>query len=292
MTPEKTRAWILLAVPKHGGDLPQLIGRADGLNKAIPTHAELTDSLGWLRAAELVTGDLTDLRRTDKGRELVDGLGRKSQHAFDLWDALAEALQQIAVADYRQENLSPDEVDAAHAAYSSEFWKLYKALEAKEKNTPAAGGNGMAEFIESIRIDAPIDRVWAVLADIGSIADWNPGVKESRQTTSGEVGTGAGRRCELGGRNYLDEEVVTFEPPDRITFRITATNLPFASADIRFELQAASNGTDVTVSPIYTLKMGAIGKLLDKLLVRSTYRKGMRDLLQGLKSHVESSSSD
>ncbi|MDJ0926861.1 MAG: hypothetical protein QNJ73_04340 [Gammaproteobacteria bacterium] len=133
MTPAKTRAWILLAVPTRGGDLSQLLGRADGLNKAIPTHAELTDSLGWLRAARLITGDVTNLSRTPQGRELVDRLGRQSQHAFDLWDALAEALQEMAITDYQQENLSPDDVNAAHQAYSREFQRIYKKLKERDE---------------------------------------------------------------------------------------------------------------------------------------------------------------
>ena len=95
----------------------------------------------------------------------------------------------------------------------------------------------MSEFTESITISASPEQVWAVLADIGSISVWNPGVEHSEQTNTGDVEVGATRRCELGGKNYLDEEVVVFEPHRRITIRITDTNLPFDSADIRFSLE-------------------------------------------------------
>jgi len=145
----------------------------------------------------------------------------------------------------------------------------------------------MSEFSETIRIDAPVAEVWAVLADIGTISDWNPGVKESRQTTGGEVANGSCRHCDLGGKNYLDEEVVSFEPYSKITFRITGTNLPFASADIRFNLETEDNVTVVEVSPLYELKFGVLGRILDTLVVSATYRKGMRNLLRGLKNHVE-----
>jgi uncharacterized protein YndB with AHSA1/START domain len=144
----------------------------------------------------------------------------------------------------------------------------------------------MSEFQETILINAPIAEVWAALADIGTISDWNPGVKASRQTTAGEVGAGSCRRCDLGGRNYLDEEVVSFEPGSNITFRITDTNLPFKTADIRFRLRAEGGATAVEVSPIYRLKFGVFGKILD-IAVKPAYRKGMRDLLRGLKQHVE-----
>ncbi len=145
----------------------------------------------------------------------------------------------------------------------------------------------MSEFTESIRISASPEQVWAVLADIGSICEWNPGVKRSEQTSPGDVGFGATRRCELGGKNYLDEEVVVFDPNRRITIRITDTNLPFNFADIRFSLELSGSDTIVIVSPEYQLKFGVFGRILDKLMVHAQYRKGMRDLLRGLKAHVE-----
>ncbi len=145
----------------------------------------------------------------------------------------------------------------------------------------------MSEFQENISISALPKEVWAVLADIGSIADWNPGVKHSEQTSTGEVGVGATRLCELGGKNYLDEKVIAFEPYHQITIRITDTNLPFESADIRFSLEPNGDQTVVTVSPDYQLKYGWVGRLLDKVIVGKQYRKGMQALLKGLKEYVE-----
>lgn len=145
----------------------------------------------------------------------------------------------------------------------------------------------MSEFAESIDINASRAAVWAELADIGAISEWNPGVRSSWQTTSGDVSNGSCRRCELGGKNYLDEEVVLFEPSAGITFRITDTNMPFETADIRFSLSGDGEITHVVVSPKYTLKFGALGRLLDAIVIGPVYRKGMRDLLRGLKHHVE-----
>ena len=145
----------------------------------------------------------------------------------------------------------------------------------------------MSEFKETIEISAAQEHVWEVLADIGTICEWNPGVKDSKQTSPGDVSVGATRHCDLGGRNYLDEEVVEFAPDSHITIRITDTNLPFKSADIRFSLVSAGANTLVTVSPDYQLKYGLVGRILDTLVVRSQYRKGMQGLLQGLKARVE-----
>ena len=145
----------------------------------------------------------------------------------------------------------------------------------------------MTEFKETVLIEAPPERVWAVLADIGNIAEWNPGVVHSEQTSSGEVDVGACRRCHLGGKNYLKEKIIVFEPPKAMTICVTETNLPIAQADIRFFLVPQQGGTRVTVSPIYQLKYGALGRFLDWAMVRRQYQKGMQGLLSGLKQHVE-----
>lgn len=145
----------------------------------------------------------------------------------------------------------------------------------------------MATFTTSTIINAPVDRVWATLADIGSISVWNPGVKDSHLTSDVDSCLGATRHCDLGGRNYLKEEVVKFVSGEALTMRIIKTNLPFQRADIRFQLAPQGAATRVSVSPEYRLKFGPIGKLMDRLMVRRTYEKGMQGLLRGLKSHIE-----
>lgn len=145
----------------------------------------------------------------------------------------------------------------------------------------------MAEFARSTIIDAPVTQVWAALDDIATIEQWNPGVRESRLLGSQPTGEGAARFCDLGGRNYLHEEVVHHDPERAITMRITETNLPFQEADIRFSLEPAGDGTRVTVSPVYRLRYGLLGSALDASYVRRTYSRGMAALLAGLKRHVE-----
>jgi len=148
----------------------------------------------------------------------------------------------------------------------------------------------MHEFKEAIIIESPLDQVWEVLADIGTIATWNPAVVASKLTSEGAVSKGATRHCDLSGKKYLKEEVVNFNPPHSITFSIKESNLPFEQAHIRFTLFHNSGLTKVTVSPLYELKYGFLGDLLNSLFVRRIYQKGMKALLHGLKDHVETGS--
>jgi uncharacterized protein YndB with AHSA1/START domain len=149
----------------------------------------------------------------------------------------------------------------------------------------------MGTFQVETTIKAPVAAVWERLAgDIGSIAEWNPGVKESYVLDGAKKsGLGAQRHCDLGSNNHLEERVVKFEEERAITFRITQSNMPFARADIHFTLSPLqSDTTAVTCLPDYELKYGCIGELLDKCMVKSTYQKGMKNLLAGLKKDVES----
>lgn len=146
----------------------------------------------------------------------------------------------------------------------------------------------MATFTVSETIHAPTMDVWAALADVGSIHVWNPGVKSSHCTSEQDTGHGASRHCDLGGDRYLEEQVVEFDRGQRLTMRVTGSNLPFARADIRFVLEPEETSTRVTIQPDYALKYGPVGVLMDRLFVQRTYRKGMNALLKGLKEHVES----
>ncbi|MFQ5855106.1 MAG: SRPBCC family protein [Anaerolineae bacterium] len=145
----------------------------------------------------------------------------------------------------------------------------------------------MNSFTTEIQINAPVENVWKALADIGNIYLWNPGVVSSHLTTDGATDIGARRHCDLGGQNYLDEEVVEWDAGRRLTMRIIGTNLPFKTADIRFTLRAENGATIVAVSPDYALRFGPLGKILDRLYARRSYMKGMQALLRGLKQYVE-----
>jgi uncharacterized protein YndB with AHSA1/START domain len=149
----------------------------------------------------------------------------------------------------------------------------------------------MPSFSTEIRIAATPNEVWQVLADLGGIDRWNPGVLHSKGTPGDIAGVGAGRHCLLAGEKYIDEEVVDWQPAERLTMRIVATNLPLKSADVCFTLSDAGGATLVTVTPEYTVLYGKFGKFLDLLIVRRRYQRGMNALLAGLKRHLENGGS-
>jgi uncharacterized protein YndB with AHSA1/START domain len=56
----------------------------------------------------------------------------------------------------------------------------------------------MGTFSKETTIDASREDVWSVLADLGSISRWNPGVTHSRSTSHAPGGEGATRHCDVG----------------------------------------------------------------------------------------------
>lgn len=144
----------------------------------------------------------------------------------------------------------------------------------------------MSSLSSSVRIESSPERVWEVMADLGGIARWHPGISRSRLTTEETAGPGAGRRCEVRG-GYAEERVVEWRPGERLAVRIVDTSLPLRRADIRFDLEPADGATRVTASVDYEPGWGPLGPALDLLVLRPIWRRWMGDLLEGLRRHLE-----
>ena len=69
----------------------------------------------------------------------------------------------------------------------------------------------MREITVEKDVEAPVDAVWAVLADFPNIADWNGGVKKSFSTNDQTDGVGATRHCDLSPAGGLEETVVEWK---------------------------------------------------------------------------------
>ena len=150
----------------------------------------------------------------------------------------------------------------------------------------------MAHFSTQIRINATKEKVWEVLADVGGIYKWNPGVAHSYSTSEKNGGEGASRHCDLqspGGKSigYLEELAFDWREGEGYKIDIYESNLPIKSNVVEFAVNADRDGTIVTAAPDYALKYGLLGRLMNQIMVRRKFKKGMEDLLTGLKYHIE-----
>lgn len=145
----------------------------------------------------------------------------------------------------------------------------------------------MRELTERIEIRAPGSAVWETLADFGNVSDWAPHMKTSKligDVKSG-VGTRRGMRHALGFR--FEEAVTKWTEGEGYSFHVFRA--PFPMTDVRESwLTGRENGcSTVTTTVNYSMKMGALGIILDWLMIRFIVRHEMRTGLHGLKQHLE-----
>jgi len=105
--------------------LRDIIGVADGINHAIPTHKELQTAFGWLSKQGLISKEGKKYRLTEKGVALHREASAKSKRIFGVWDFLKDRFSTLnSEADI--DSLTAEEVDVAYNKYNKEFWKEFR----------------------------------------------------------------------------------------------------------------------------------------------------------------------
>lgn len=149
----------------------------------------------------------------------------------------------------------------------------------------------MPRFERTVRIDAPRDRVWSLLADFGGIERFHPGLRASRSTSARNEGIGASRHCELRPAGSVEERAVGWDEGRSLRVEIYAGRgtppLDFRRSRIRFELRDDGAGTAVDAVLDYRLRYGPLGALLDRAVVRARLARSLELVLGGLKTYAE-----
>jgi uncharacterized protein YndB with AHSA1/START domain len=135
----------------------------------------------------------------------------------------------------------------------------------------------MRSFELESEIAAPAERVFAVISDHVGWRDW-AGVQEVVLRQRGDPapnGLGAIRVIRRGGL-AIEEEVVSFEPPKRITYRVQA-GIPVRDCEVEIRLTPAGAATRVSWSVRFRPLVPGTGGLLERLI-----RARLADALAGL----------
>lgn len=142
---------------------------------------------------------------------------------------------------------------------------------------------------ERVEIKAPMAHAWAALADFGGVAKWAPYMRSSRLLGERDAGVGA-RRTMRHAWGFRFEETVT-QWHDGKGFSFDVLKAPFPMKDVKESWVVAREDGYVVVSTQvrYGMRLGALGRALDSLLVRFLVRREMRAGLRGLKQFVERS---
>ena len=161
----------------------------------------------------------------------------------------------------------------------------------------------MTTLINRITIEAPRQAVWQVLSNLELLDHYDPGVRSSRLLDGPDagddgsarsvLGLGATRRCDLRPRGWFVERVVRWQPDQALAFDLVTCSLPVHQ--LRHDYTLTETGaiggtcaTTVTQTMTYQLKYGLAGRLLDALVVRRQFDRGIKAFLRGLSEQVRS----
>jgi ribosome-associated toxin RatA of RatAB toxin-antitoxin module len=146
----------------------------------------------------------------------------------------------------------------------------------------------MAAIHNEITINATLDNIWAALANVELLEQYDPTVKKSTALSSTKSGPGAGRKVlMMDGKNWFDEKVEVFEPMKELSYRLTACSFPIKKLQHSYSFEKEGDQVKVKQVMVYTVKFGLLGKLLDALMIRKQSDGGIKKFMKGLKAYVE-----
>ncbi len=146
----------------------------------------------------------------------------------------------------------------------------------------------MTEVSSAVQIDAPAEKVWAVLSDLSAVQEYSPAVAEAKYTSEARTGIGASRHSDLvNPSGWLEERVDDWDEGRSMTIEIYDNGGPLKRALGRFDLTSNGQGTIVSLTLSYELRLGPLGMLMDMLFARPQIAEAVWSTTRGLKHRVE-----
>lgn len=149
----------------------------------------------------------------------------------------------------------------------------------------------MTDIQRARTIAAPLEDIWNVLADFGSLSSWAANVDHSCVLHSGRSGqpVGTARRVQVK-RDALVERITEFEPPRALAYDIDGLPGRLRRVANRWTLTqvggATSPETRVTLTSTVEIGSGPTHKLAERVLCRFLARQS-DTMLAGLANRLE-----
>jgi carbon monoxide dehydrogenase subunit G len=151
----------------------------------------------------------------------------------------------------------------------------------------------MPIVVREVIINAPRSSVWEVLADIGSVSEWNPVVSHSVETSdsTGVAAVGDSRYCELpDSMGAISETVTAWDHERSQSFQVEGARMMrrmHATFDLHDASEPPQPTTEVRMTGDFSMKFGPIGSLMAATMGKRMMAANMEHALNGLKEHVE-----
>ncbi|HVR19235.1 MAG TPA: SRPBCC family protein [Polyangiaceae bacterium] len=148
----------------------------------------------------------------------------------------------------------------------------------------------MTTIRHEIHAACPPERIWALLADLEAVERYNAGVKHAEVEGSQRSGVGARRSCDLVPKGRVVERVTHWEEGHALGLEVVESDWPIHFMRWVTRIEPTDGGTRITQSLEYAVKLGPLGWLLDRLVMKRKLTGALDDVFASLVRHGESSS--
>jgi len=138
-----------------------------------------------------------------------------------------------------------------------------------------------------IHAKCPPGRVWSLLSDLEAVAHYNPGVRRAVIEGDQRQGVGARRACELSPKGRVVERVTHWEAERALGLEVAESDWPIRFMRWVTRVEPSETGTRISQSLEYELKFGLLGRLLDRLVMRSKLTRTLDEVFASLVKHAE-----
>lgn len=138
-----------------------------------------------------------------------------------------------------------------------------------------------------LTINAPLSKVWDVLADFDNVYTWAPSVEHSHALNDKSKVEGAGRVCSIKGFGKVNEEITQWNESKGIEFTVSDLG-PLKNTLCHFQIKALNpTTTQLDMTFDYDLKFGVFGKALHSLLMKNRLATSLDHTLGAFKTRIE-----
>jgi carbon monoxide dehydrogenase subunit G len=155
----------------------------------------------------------------------------------------------------------------------------------------------MPSYRTEIEINVRKERIWNILTDLSHMTDWIPTHRDYSGPNADDIAVGTlythtvfRKRGQEGG--YMSykrsSEIISMEKGRSISTNTTeGLEGRFKTRQTHWTLQTEPDSTKVVVTFDYTMKMGFLGLILNKVFIGRMVRSSMKKNLRNLKQFAE-----